>query len=220
MPHGGIHNTPCEQTNITIEEDGDGACVVLCGTTREAQVFGTNLTLKRTITCHYGENKLLVEDVVTNEGFAPSPLMMLYHINFGFPFLCEDATVHIPYHSITPRDAQATLGLGNVARCEAPLPQRPEECFFYDAKTDENNMVRVQLKNPNLNFSVELAYDKTNLPALTQWKSMTSGDYALGIEPGTNGPMGRAHAREAGELQFIESGEKRQFSFSLEIIDD
>lgn len=59
---------------------------------REAELFGENLTLRRTITTRYGENRICIEDEITNEGFRREPMMLLYHMNVGYPLLCEDSS--------------------------------------------------------------------------------------------------------------------------------
>jgi galactose mutarotase-like enzyme len=42
---------------------------------------------------------------------------------------------------------------------------------------------QVRLTNPDKNVAVEMLYDVNDFPVTLQWKSMISGDYALGIEP-------------------------------------
>lgn len=212
--HGPIHNTPADEFCASVEE-GELPQIVLSGKMREAEVFSQNLSLNRTIRCAYGENKLYITDTAVNQGFTEQPLMLLYHVNFGFPLLSEQARIHIPHTSVEARDAAALPGLPNIAACEPPLPGRPEQCYFYEAKADSDGFVSCFVENLSLGIRLTLSYKQDTLPYLTQWKSMACGDYALGIEPGTYTPMGRAHAKEQGKLTTLKPGEQRSFTLSL-----
>ena len=41
----------------------------------------------------------------------------------------------------------------------------------------------MRLYNPDLGITVGMEYDVNDFPVTLEWKSMISGDYALGIEP-------------------------------------
>ena len=57
------------------------------GKIREAVVFGTNLEMTREISTTLGEKCLRIHDRVENLSVDPSPLMVVYHTNPGFPVL-------------------------------------------------------------------------------------------------------------------------------------
>lgn len=218
--HGNIHNTPCFDAGVSVETQGDGVpCVTLRGAAREAQVFGQNLVMRRVITCRYGENKLRVCDTVTNEGFVPAPLMLLYHINFGYPFLSEETTVEIPHTAIKARDAQAQGGIEQAACFEPPMPGRAEQCYFYTVQQNKDGTASYCVRNAALGVAVRVCYDADAMPYLTQWKSAASGDYALGVEPGTFTPLGRAQARKDGKLDHLLPGASRQFCLTVEVFE-
>jgi hypothetical protein len=48
---------------------------------------------------------------------------------------------------------------------------------------------------------------------------MGEGAYVLGLEPGNCHVEGRARERERGTLEFIEPGERREFSLEIGILD-
>jgi len=87
--HGSIGNTPAEQVNWTEKWDGEDCFLTISGKVREASVWGTNLLLERTITTSLQSSTITLHDSVENQGLADSPLMLLYHCNFGFPLLTE-----------------------------------------------------------------------------------------------------------------------------------
>ena len=59
------------------------------GIVRQASIFGETLELKRRISLPMSHNDLVIEDTVTNRGFRPARHAILYHLNWGHPFLDE-----------------------------------------------------------------------------------------------------------------------------------
>ena len=53
-----------------------------------------------------------------------------------------------------------------------------EDVYYHTLKEG-----KVTLSNPDYGITVEMAYDTEVFPVTLEWKSMISGDYALGIEP-------------------------------------
>ena len=62
-----------------------------------------------------------------------------------------------------------------------PVPGQEEMCYFL-----QYNEPQVSLINQNLGRAFTLQWTKNTLPCFVQWKSMVSGDYALGLEPCTS----------------------------------
>ena len=63
--------------------------------------------------------------------------MLLYHINVGYPLLCEDSEILIPTRKVTPRDAAAAANTARWNRMEAPKDNEPEEVFLHEMAADE-----------------------------------------------------------------------------------
>ncbi len=217
--HGRISHLPAEEDGAWTEWDGDQASVAVQGTLREARVFGENLRLTRKITAPVGEARMRIEDRVENAGFKTSPLMLLYHINFGWPLVSEDTEIVAPTRGTEPRDAVAEPGLAAWNRLEAPAAGLRGAGFFHDAVADQNGVVPVLLINGPGQIAVRVAYDAAALPYLTQWKMMGQGEYVCGIEPPTGRGRGRAAERAAGRLQTIAPGEIRHFSVTLCVLE-
>ncbi|HBU12083.1 MAG TPA: hypothetical protein DEB31_04955 [Clostridiales bacterium] len=217
--HGPLPATPAEEVSARVEyREGDPEVVIL-GRMRQAQLSAEHIMSERRITCKYMENKIVIDDRVCNVGFETQPLMMLYHFNFGYPLLSPHARLVIPEKSYAPRDAVTEAGSENRLRFEPPGDGRKEECHFYEFFSEPNGATAALVKNEMLGFSVLLRFNVKQLAYITEWKSMTSGDYALGINPGTYTPMGRVHAKEHNLLQYIEPGETCPFRFELEILE-
>jgi hypothetical protein len=85
---------------------------------------------------------------------------------------------------------------------------------------DENGEVEVAIFNPRLfgGTGLSVRYSHQTLPRYIEWRMMGEGQYAVGIEPCSNG-FGRDAVREAGELITLGPGEQRRYRTVLSIID-
>ena len=83
------------------------------GHVAENALFHPLLELQTTISVTPGSSRITVADAVINRQATPAELELLYHCNFGPPFLTEGSRVAVPYHAMAPRDARATDGLGD-----------------------------------------------------------------------------------------------------------
>ena len=102
--HGRIRTTPAEHVGADICRTGEDYTLTLTGELREAELFGENIVLRRKITTVYGEHKICIEDRISNEGFRREPMMLLYHINAGYPLLSEKSRIILPTRKVRPRD--------------------------------------------------------------------------------------------------------------------
>jgi galactose mutarotase-like enzyme len=218
--HGRVSNLPAEQVGYREGWDGDEYTLEITGQVRQTRLFGENLVLSRRIQTRLGANRLLVEDTVTNEGFEPQPHMILYHCNFGYPLLSEDAELHVKAAHTHARDDVARAGLAHWNRFQPPTPGYSEQVFRHEIQPDDDGMASVQLRNPALGLALRLRYSHQTLPHLFQWKMMGQGAYVLGIEPAnSSGIGGRAIARERNDLPHLAPGESRQYTLSFEVMD-
>jgi hypothetical protein len=215
--HGPYSNTPAQAVCADAFYDGDEKKLRFSGSVREACVFGENMLLKREIIIETERSILHVRDTVENQGFSDQPLMLVYHVNFGYPLLDDGARVYANSTSVAPRDEIAAAGFDKYRLMEAPGIGRPEECFFH---TPPEDGAFAALHNPKLGMAAILRYDAKALPLLCQWKCMQAGNYALGLEPTTAGVMGRSAARAAGALPMLAPGDVKTFTFSIELTDD
>jgi hypothetical protein len=84
---------------------------------------------------------------------------------------------------------------------------------------DAEGMVEVAIFNPRLfgGTGVSVRYDHRAMPNYIEWRMMGEGQYAVGIEPCTNG-FGRAAVKAAGELIVLEPGESRTYRTRVAVI--
>lgn len=217
--HGRVSHLSAEEDGAWTQWNGDEAEIIVSGTLREARVFGENLRLTRRITAPVGGAEIRIRDRVENVGFKTSPLMLLYHLNFGWPLVSEDTEIAVSARGTQPRDSAAEAGMDRWGRLEAPQAGYAEQCFFHDVVPDKSGSATVLMVNRARQLGMKIAYDPATLPHLTQWKMMGQGEYVCGIEPANCKVLGRAAERAAGRLQSLEAGEIRHFSVTLSVLD-
>ncbi len=215
--HDRVHALPAEDLSIRQEWVGDEFVMEISGKMRQAEVFNEYLVLTRTYTVKLGENKITWRDEVKNHGFDTVPLMLLYHINFGFPLLDEGTRLILPPHTTRPRDAEAEKGVDQYDSFSGPVHGYAEQVFYHDVTPDSDGSVTMKLVN-HQSFSVAVTYNKNQLPYLAEWKQVGQGDYTVGLEPGTYVPEGRANARARGHLLTIDPFETKQVDISIEVL--
>ncbi len=223
--HGRVANAAAE--NVSIEQDwqGDEFVISLKGTMREAESMVENLTLTRRIETRLGARSFRLHDTISNRGFEPQPLIMLYHVNFGFPLLGPTSHVVAPIKSTAPRDEEARKGRG-VEEClvfPEPIQGYEEKVFFHAVGSDPQGMTFAAIVNPNVGdgspLAVVMRWSLKELPMFTQWKMPRKGFYVMGLEPGTATPIGRAALREKGQLPFLNGQATYTITIDFEVLD-
>lgn len=213
--HGRIGHTPAKDLKLVQEWQGDDYVLSVTGTMREAVVFGENLTLTRTVTVKLGQPRFWIHDVVTNEGFDPTPYMLLYHCNIGWPAVEKNSRIITPSRYIAPRDAEARDGKENWGVLDPPIHGYKEKCYYHDVVPQADGTVTLAIVNDAIGtedgFGVYVKYNKNELPRLVEWKQMGEQDYTVGLEPCNCGVEGRQIDEELGLMHTLEAGESRHF---------
>lgn len=170
--HGSLHYKKCDLA-YAYEKDG---VLYVYGEVRECALFGKNLLMKRLFTVT--DTSLQIEDTLENLDFRDTEYVLLYHINYGYPFLDECLKLNIPAINSDPLTEIAEKRKGEMFRITSPVDGGDEDVYYHTLSEG-----KVRLENPDKNVTVEMVYDVKDFPVTLQWKSMISGDYALGIEP-------------------------------------
>jgi len=209
--HGRYHGLQADQIAAFVEDN----TIIIKGTIRETALFGCCMELRRTIRIPVMGAEISIEDTITNQAHLPEEYMMLYHCNFGYPFLSDKARVELPEdRKTTARTEFAVSGLGKEHTFDAPTPGEEERVFFHE------NMERtVSIVNEEIGAKMTLCWGET-LPILVHWRSMASGDYACGLEPTNCYIMGRKDERDNGTLPVLQPYEsvKTQLHFRFDSI--
>ena len=217
--HGPVNNLPAEKVGAYVDYEGDERVLKVCGEVHESEVFGTDMLMKREFTLHSESDKLCIKDTVINQSFAKQPVMLVYHVNFGYPILDDGAKCYFSATKIAPRTDFAEEGMHNYADMEEPGVGRDEQCYYHTEQLEEGEGFAM-LHNEKLGIAAIVRFDKAVFPLMCEWKCMRAGEYALGLEPTTSGVVNRSVARELGDLTYLEAGEEREYNVSIEVTDD
>jgi hypothetical protein len=212
--HG--HYTRLRAHDVKVNRSGVES-IDLSGVVNEGAMHGDQLELVRMVSLNLGEPTIHIADVVTNLNDKPVPLMILYHINPGYPLLAGGTRLHAPDATVYPLDEYARLGLNQSAEYAAAAPQYRDQVYFHHVKAGENGETEVALLHEK--FGLSIVWNSTTLPYLSQWKNTRQGMYITGIEPGNCIPEGQNAAKQAGRLRMLAPGESETFNCRISLIE-
>lgn len=217
--HGRIRTTPGEHLCSDARWEDGRYVLRVRGEMREAALFGENMVLRREISSVYGEKTITVTDEIENESYREEPLMILYHINIGYPFLDENTRLYIPTRSVTARDRDGEGQEDRYDRMDAPKDNEPEYVFIHDLKTDGAGDTEILAVNEALGLGLRLFYNTKYLPYFMEWKSTASGDYVIGLEPANSSVYGRVYHEKQGTLHKLEPFAREKNVLNFQILD-
>ncbi len=220
--HGRVGTIPARLTGYGERWEGD-ECILWCeGVVQQSAVFGEDLHLIRRIETKVGTNEIRLTDRVVNHGFYRTPHMYCYHINVGHPVLAEGSRYLAPITDVVwAAHAGEEYRRQNVGYRRMPKPQLNfhEQVWQHELAADAEGNVPVALVNDALGLGFEVTTRKDQFPCQYEWQNLQAGQYALGIEPSTNHVLGKAYAKERGELIWLEHGEERRYDSVFQILD-
>ncbi|MBR2321295.1 MAG: DUF4432 family protein [Clostridia bacterium] len=170
--HGSLHYKKCDFA-YAYEQDG---VIYVCAEVKETALFGKNLVMKRCFAV--SENAILINDTLENQGYSKADYVLLYHVNYGYPFLDECLEMEIPAIASDPLTEVAATNKADMFRITAPIDGGEEHVYYHTLSEG-----KVRLVNSERQMAIEMLYNVQDFPFTLEWKSMISGDYALGIEP-------------------------------------
>lgn len=221
--HGEIANIPAEMVSVRQYWDEDELFFEISGIVRHSRFYAEDLVLTRKISTSLGSSKITIEDSIENRDFARVPMMLLYHINLGFPFLDSHSELIFPkLKKSWARTPSAEKGLSTFKEFIEPVDGIEEECFYHEYDLPDKQAT-VCLFNPQLGKSgmgVYLKYNTEQLPVFVEWKMMRSREYVCGFAPATNYVSGRKVALEKNEFSYIEPIEKKHFKIEIGITEE
>ena len=197
--------------DLTDFEDGK---IEITGKLYEMITGGYKLAIKRSIKSEFGKSYVVIEDEIRNEGSCPAPLTMLYHINFGYPFLDENATVHVPSKECEGANDYTTERLNEVGTVKAPSGENLDKKFTH---TFDGEEVYAYIKNGDLAAYVK--FDAKELPYMTHWVFEGIKDHVVALEPANVPCKPRNILREEGFLPELKAGEVKKFRVEIGILE-
>lgn len=214
--HGRIANLSAHKVVAGLTDDGE---IYVTGVVDEASVFGGRLRLISTLKTHVGSNTFEIHDRVENLGSASAEVEMLYHCNFGRPFLGEGATFHTAASEVAPRDSRAAEGIDNWQTYSGPETGYAEQVYFTSPVSDSDQMGVGLLKSPSGQEAVQIRFDTRTLPWLVQWKNTQAeaDGYCTGLEPGSSLPNLRTFERQQGRVINLVAGSHVDFNLAVTV---
>ncbi len=214
--HGRINNIPATHVRYDGQWQGDEYLLAIEGRVRQVTLYGEHLLLTRRIETRLGATALTVTDSVVNEGYRPEPVLLLHHINLGFPVLAATSELLLPPGTrSTPDDAVWRRG---------DAPGTGAQVVIHDVPSDPDGLAEVALVNrafaDSRGIGVAIRYTQGSFPLLWQWRNLLAGEYVMGLEPSTGRGGGRHATREAGELRILAPGETAIFSTTIAALRD
>ena len=218
--HGKIANLPAWRVEILVLP-GDPATLVVRGEVHEAGLFCPQYRLLATASTRVGSNELLIEDEVTNMKGIAAEMELLYHCNFGAPFLEAGSRLEVAAREVAPRDPRAVEGLDAYEEYLGPTAGYVEQVYWYDLLADDSGATLAMLRNAAADRALLLRFNKNELPAFTQWKNTASeaDGYVTGLEPATDYPNAKAFERTHGRLVKLGPGQTHRVRMGLEVLD-
>ncbi len=217
--HGNLKNLPAENVCSETLWNGDDCTLRIAGDVRDSAFFGRNLFLHREITAKVGEKRLFIDDTIDNQGFAPEQIMLLYHMNLGFPLLEEGTEIIAPIKECEPMSEHTKLFDADYAKMTAPIDNNEEYLYALKLFSDKQGFTCCAAYNSVLRLGLYVRFNSDILRYLILWKNMSSGDYALGMLPSTCKPIGREADRQSGEAKMLEPFDSFQTHLEIGIID-
>jgi hypothetical protein len=173
-------------------------------------MFGSNFKMSTSIVTELGSNWIKIKDVIENLRAIPSEMQLIYHCNYGKPFLEDGSTLIAPIKRVVPRDQYAIENIDSFSSFSGPIPGFIEQVYYLELLGDNEGNTIVMLKNREGKKGTSISFSLKQLPYFTLWKNTASYEdgYVVGLEPGTNFPNNKAFEREKGRVVRLASNAK------------
>ena len=219
--HGRIANIPACRVEVRIEA-GEVPTIVVSGDVKEAALFYPGFRLHTEISTRCGSNAFTIVDTVTNLKAIDAEFELLYHCNFGPPFLEAGSQLDMPARFVAPRDEGAADGIGTYAEYLGPTDGYIEQVYWYEPLATDDGSTLSMLRNAAGDRGVVVRYNTLQMPCFSQWKNTASvGDgYVTGLEPGTDHPNSKTFERQQGRLISLRPDASHEIELTIEVHDD
>lgn len=166
----------------------------------------------RTIIFDNSDNTIEISDWIVNIE-EKDQLCLMYHINFGSPFLNNNCVISIPFVEATPKNRDAETRMDEMLSIGKANADNPPLVYYLVLDTTNNPTSKIY--NPDVDIEVALETDKKSLPKLDLWKSLRPERYVVSFEPCNAFPYGRKEQILRHEAQFLEKYESKLFKLKL-----
>jgi galactose mutarotase-like enzyme len=218
--HGQIANLPAQAVEVSVSLDPPYELSVT-GEVEESALFFPQLRLTTTYTTVPGSNRVVISDRITNRGARSTEMQLLYHTNFGPPFLEAGSRILVPIREMAPLTARAAEGIDTFDTYGPPTAGFAEQVYVFDLQPDHKGQTLALLINAAADKAIALRFPTTALPCFTVWKNSMALEegYVTGLEPATNYPNFRSFERKHGRVCVLPPGGSWSARWSIEAVD-
>ena len=208
--HGSHHLTPA--TDVSVRRTPQGG-VVIEGTVDSARNFDRNVVLTRQIIVSRDAPQIVVRDVVENKGVAPTPAPVLYHLNFGAPFVMPGSAVEIDAEHQGPFPS-VDWGSWDLV---PPVQDDPTSAVWEHVRlrTSSDGRARVRVRSGATPLVVAVEWSVAELGKCVQWVNPTRGAYVVALEP-TNLPVRPPDGSDPA-APLLAAGARQEHGFTLSV---
>lgn len=217
--HGNLNGVAARQVGYGGRWEGERYVMWVEGELRQKHAWmadAYDVVLRRRIESELGGRTIAIRDEVENLAPRPAPLMLLYHVNLGYPLVAPGAEVLSRSAAVTP-----IAGGPPVEPAGAIVPPAVDYTpVVYDHQViaDGAGYCEAALLNDRLATGLLLRFPHAELPSLKQWKALIDGRYVVALEPTNCAGAGRARERALGRLPMLAPGEQRTFHLELTVL--
>lgn len=186
--HGSHHATPAEDVQVRRLSRDNHLGVLITGIVRNVEMFGRRITVRREIEAWTDAAAFDLRDEITNEGMETVAIPLLYHVNFGAPFISPGSRIEVDSGDTVVRDAQSVVP--DPRRMPAPTTEIAEAVFEHRGFDGFAPLRSAVVESPALGARARLTWTAGTLPRLYEWVWPTRGGWALGIEPANSALFG------------------------------
>jgi hypothetical protein len=207
-----------EVTVTRTPQPGGAVTVAVRGTLRDTTAFGPSLLLERTVLLRSGRPEVEVVDRTTNLGPGPEQAPILYHDNFGFPFVGPATTITGAVTRTVPRDPASAAVAADWATMGPVVDEERDDVFEHEVTPDADGWAGLRVHSPLTGMSATVRWDTGTLPRVHTWRRATRGTYALAVEPANCSVLGREADRAAGAAPELGPGEQRTTRVQIRVV--
>lgn len=211
--HGRIANCPAKHVSIHVSREDGRLIGVVSGLVEQACQQGEAYCLRRTFTFYSDSTDFSFVDEVENRCGKPMPLQLLYHFNFGYPFLSPALYMELPPSEHEAWDEASQPILEKYADCTDS-----RELTVLHSLTNPTPNTMLSLHNGGI--GMKLTFDGEQLPILGQWRLLQPREYVMAFEPTNTHLRGRLWEEENGTLTMLQPDEKKRLSFEVALSED
>lgn len=208
--HGQVSNLPARLERCEADWQGEDYVMEVAGRVDQTRHQGVQMSVRRSVKTSLGSGRIQLEDRISNLSADRTPFMLLYHMNFGYPFLSPDTGIYIPARHTQGWDDFSQQHMEQRKAMPSLQAQASHYTYLHELQTDsEGNTGFLLWKEREDSFcGVEVRYQQANLPYLGQWMYPKKRDYIMALEPCNNHIRGTSPEERNGTLRWLEPQEE------------